>query len=151
MMIKNVFYIMVTITLATYLLAPVYESMIDSPQRKMPLAKTHYTSSTSKVWQAESNLIPRNYLQQPPLIPHAIEGYQIDRRFNKCLSCHDWNRYMQTGATKISLTHFVDRNGVGLSTIDNRRFFCNQCHVPQNDAKLLVNNTFIPINKLAYK
>ena len=30
----------------------------------------------------------RNYPEQPPLIPHAIEGYQVDLNANKCLSCH---------------------------------------------------------------
>ena len=31
----------------------------------------------------------RNYRQQPPLIPHKVEQYQIDLRTNQCLSCHD--------------------------------------------------------------
>ena len=30
----------------------------------------------------------RNYPEQPPVIPHTIEGYQIDMNGNKCLSCH---------------------------------------------------------------
>ena len=30
----------------------------------------------------------RNYPEQPPVIPHSIEGYQIDINGNKCLSCH---------------------------------------------------------------
>ena len=30
----------------------------------------------------------RNYPEQPPVIPHTIEGYQIDINGNKCLSCH---------------------------------------------------------------
>ncbi|MCB1961304.1 MAG: nitrate reductase cytochrome c-type subunit, partial [Rhodocyclaceae bacterium] len=29
-----------------------------------------------------------------------------------------------------------------LSNISPRRYFCNQCHVPQFDAKPLVENTF---------
>jgi len=31
---------------------------------------------------------PRNYPEQPPVIPHSIDGYQIDINGNKCLSCH---------------------------------------------------------------
>ena len=31
---------------------------------------------------------PRNYPEQPPLIPHQIDGYQVDMNGNKCLSCH---------------------------------------------------------------
>ena len=30
----------------------------------------------------------RNYPEQPPVIPHTIDGYQIDINGNKCLSCH---------------------------------------------------------------
>ena len=30
----------------------------------------------------------RNYPEQPPVIPHTTEGYQIDMNGNKCLSCH---------------------------------------------------------------
>ena len=30
----------------------------------------------------------RNYPEQPPVIPHSIDGYQIDINVNKCLSCH---------------------------------------------------------------
>ena len=29
----------------------------------------------------------RNYPEQPPVIPHFIEGYQIDINGNKCLPC----------------------------------------------------------------
>jgi cytochrome c-type protein NapB len=86
--------------------------------------------------------LPREYLQQPPLIPHAIKNYNITRNFNKCLDCHAWSRYKETGATKVSITHFKTRDGQELSNISPRRYFCNQCHVPQTDAKPLVGNTF---------
>ncbi|QID19447.1 nitrate reductase cytochrome c-type subunit [Nitrogeniibacter mangrovi] len=86
--------------------------------------------------------IERNYVQQPPLIPHKIDGYSITTNFNKCMDCHSWTRYRETGATKVSLTHFKDRDGKELSNISPRRYFCNQCHVPQTDAKPLVENTF---------
>lgn len=84
----------------------------------------------------------REYVQQPPLIPHKIDGYSITTNFNKCMDCHSWTRYRETGATKVSLTHFKDRDGKELSNISPRRYFCNQCHVPQFDAKPLVENTF---------
>jgi len=84
----------------------------------------------------------REYVQQPPLIPHKIDGYSITTNFNKCMDCHSWTRYRETGATKVSITHFKDRDGKELSNISPRRYFCNQCHVPQTDAKPLVENTF---------
>ncbi|MBR0567212.1 nitrate reductase cytochrome c-type subunit [Azoarcus sp. L1K30] len=86
--------------------------------------------------------IQRDYVQQPPLIPHKIEGYELTKNFNRCMDCHAWSRYKETGATKVSLTHFKDRDGGELSNISPRRYFCLQCHVPQLDAKPLVGNTF---------
>ncbi|ANQ87098.1 nitrate reductase cytochrome c-type subunit [Azoarcus olearius] len=86
--------------------------------------------------------IPRDYVQQPPLIPHKIEGYEISKNFNRCMDCHAWSRYQETGATKVSLTHFKDRDGGELSNISPRRYFCVQCHVPQTDAPPLVSNGF---------
>ncbi|MCB1906796.1 MAG: nitrate reductase cytochrome c-type subunit [Rhodocyclaceae bacterium] len=84
----------------------------------------------------------REYVQQPPLIPHKVDGYNITTNFNKCMDCHSWTRYRETGATKVSLTHFKDRDGKELSNISPRRYFCNQCHVAQTDAKPLIDNSF---------
>lgn len=87
----------------------------------------------------------RNYVQQPPTIPHAIERYKITKNHNKCMDCHSWQRYRESGATKVSLTHFKDRAGTDLAKVSPLRYFCNQCHVPQHDAKPLVDNTFAPV------
>lgn len=86
--------------------------------------------------------IPRDYVQQPPLIPHKVEGYEVTKNFNKCMDCHSWSRYQEFKATKVSLTHFKDRDGGELSNVSPRRYFCLQCHVAQTDAKPLVDNTF---------
>jgi nitrate reductase (cytochrome), electron transfer subunit len=94
-----------------------------------------------KRWQ-DSEPLPRQFIQQPPLIPHAIEGYVINQKVNKCLTCHSWANYKESGATKISLTHFSDREGHDLANVAARRYFCVQCHVPQSDAKPLVDNDF---------
>jgi cytochrome c-type protein NapB len=99
-----------------------------------------------KQWQRDRDPIPRDYVQQPPLIPHSIASYQITRNANKCLDCHSWSRYKEFGATKISLTHFKDRSGTELADVSARRYFCTTCHVPQVDAKPLVENTFKPIH-----
>lgn len=84
----------------------------------------------------------RDFVQQPPLIPHTTQGYQITRNFNKCLDCHAWQKTKESGAPKVSVTHFRTREGTELDNISPRRYFCNQCHVPQTDAKPLVDNTF---------
>ena len=90
----------------------------------------------------DSKRIVRDYVQQPPLIPHTINGYQITKNFNKCMDCHAFQRSKASGATKVSVTHFRTREGQELDNISPRRYFCTQCHVPQTDARPLVENTF---------
>ena len=85
---------------------------------------------------------PRNYEKQPPVIPHRVDGYQIDRNFNKCLDCHARAKSTFSGAIPVSATHYMDRNGKVLDQISSRRYFCNQCHVPQEPVKPLVGNIF---------
>ncbi|HEX5633715.1 MAG TPA: nitrate reductase cytochrome c-type subunit [Gemmatimonadales bacterium] len=84
----------------------------------------------------------RDFVQQPPLIPHTTAGYQITVNFNKCMDCHAWQKTKQTGATKVSVTHFRTREGQELDNISPRRYFCTQCHVSQTEARPLVDNTF---------
>lgn len=91
---------------------------------------------------------PRNYLHQPPLIPHTIRDYNITRTHNKCMECHSWQRYREFGATKVSMTHFRDRSGTDLANVSPLRYFCTQCHVPQTDAKPLVGNNFQPFGAI---
>jgi len=92
--------------------------------------------------------LKRAYVQQPPLIPHKIRSYQINRRSNKCLTCHSWARYQETGATKISPTHFRDREGRELANVSPRRYFCTQCHVPQVMGEPPLGNSFRPVAAL---
>ncbi len=95
--------------------------------------------------QREREPIPRDYVQQPPLVPHRIDGYTINLKYNKCLTCHSWRNYRKSGATKISQTHFADRQNNVHANIAARRYFCTQCHVPQADAQPLVENEFRPL------
>ena len=91
---------------------------------------------------------PRNYPEQPPLIPHQIEGYQVDINGNKCLSCHSRSRTGESQAPMLSITHFMDRDGQFLASVSPRRFFCTQCHVPQHEVKAPVVNDFVDIDTL---
>jgi cytochrome c-type protein NapB len=84
----------------------------------------------------------RNYPMQPPLIPHQIDNYQVDLRFNKCMDCHGRARTQESGAPMVSITHFQGRDGNMLGEISPRRYFCTGCHVVQTDARLPVKNTF---------
>jgi cytochrome c-type protein NapB len=89
-----------------------------------------------------------DYVYQPPLVPHNIRGYEISTNANKCLSCHSFKRAVESGATKISVTHYVTREGLVLSDVSPRRYFCLQCHVTQADTGLLIENNFKRVDSL---
>jgi cytochrome c-type protein NapB len=111
------------------------------------LDETRKADSLKRVIK-DKNPIVRNYVHQPPVIPHQTRGYRIDKNSNKCLTCHGWKYAAKTGATKVSLTHFEDRDGKVLSDVSPRRYFCSQCHVTQADARPLVKNIFKPVESL---
>jgi nitrate reductase (cytochrome), electron transfer subunit len=90
----------------------------------------------------------RNYPEQPPVIPHSIDGYQIDMKGNKCLSCHARARTGESQAPMVSITHFMDRDGQFLASVSPRRFFCTECHVPQNVVKPPITNDFVDIDTM---
>jgi len=90
----------------------------------------------------------RNYPEQPPVIPHSIDGYQIDINGNKCLSCHARARTAESQAPMVSITHFMDRDGQFLASVSPRRFFCTECHVPQSVVSPPVSNDFTDIDTL---
>lgn len=100
---------------------------------------------TSTRWNNDREPIARDYVQQPPLVPHATEKQAIKLDSNKCLTCHSWADYIDAGATKISQTHFADREGDVLAKVAGHRYFCKQCHVSQKDAEPLVENDFEPV------
>ena len=84
----------------------------------------------------------RNYPEQPPVIPHSVEGYQLSLKTNRCLDCHRRQYTEGSGAPMISVTHFMDRDNQVLADVTPRRYFCTACHVPQTDAEPLVSNNF---------
>ena len=90
----------------------------------------------------------RNYPEQPPVIPHSIENYQLTLKTNRCLDCHRRQYTEGSGAPMISVTHFMDRDGQILASVTPRRYFCTQCHVPQADVEPLVDNKFQDIDSL---
>jgi len=90
----------------------------------------------------------RNYAMQPPVIPHKIEGYQVDKNANKCMTCHARTRTQESQAPMISVTHFMDRDSNFLAELSPRRYFCLQCHVPQANLKPLVENDFVDVDTI---
>ena len=145
-MIKQLSMALMLLVTASFAAQAVAEDL--SSLRGMTALEEDGAAPELKHYQKDGEPITRDYVQQPPLIPHQIEGYWIDSRSNKCLTCHSWANYKEAGATKISQTHFEDRDTHVLANVSARRYFCTQCHVPQVDAKPLVDNTFRPITAI---
>ena len=91
----------------------------------------------------------RAFAMQPPVIPHQIENYQVDRNFNKCMTCHGRDRVADSQAPMVSVTHFMDRDNNFRAEISPRRYFCTQCHVSQMEVKVPVGNAFLDAEKAA--
>jgi len=107
------------------------------------------SAPAAKKYNKDEEPIARDYVQQPPLIPHKITNYRINLKSNKCMSCHSWTNYREANATKISQTHFESRDKNVLANVSARRYFCTQCHVPQVGAKPLVENDFQPVKAIS--
>lgn len=143
--------IMITASLAMALSVQAYQEVTSGGLETIRgVAKINETKSAEALKRVikDKNPIQRNYVHQPPVVPHQIRGYRVNKDSNKCLTCHGWKYARETGATKISLTHFETRDGKTLSDVSPRRYFCSQCHVTQADAPELVDNLFKPVESL---
>ncbi len=89
--------------------------------------------------------IERSYKQQPPMVPHTVDKYEINLKNNGCLKCHSEKTYEKEKAPKVGDSHYVDRDGKILDTISSRRYFCDQCHTTQVGAEPLVQNNFVGV------
>lgn len=102
-------------------------------------------------WVTDDVRQMRAYPEQPPVIPHSIEGYQLSVNTNRCLSCHKREFTQSSGAPMISVTHFMTRDGQMLADVSPRRYFCTECHVPQAQVQPLVPNRFKDMSELGVK
>ena len=91
---------------------------------------------------------PRNWPQQPPVIPHSIRGIQVTKNVNQCLGCHSRTATHISGAPMVSITHFTDRDGQDLAAVSPRRYFCVKCHVPQANTRPAKISTFQSIDQV---
>ena len=99
-------------------------------------------------WVVDDVRKMRAYPDQPPVIPHSIEGYQLSVNTNRCLSCHKREFTEGSGAPMISVTHYITREGQMLADVSPRRYFCTACHVPQAARPPLVENTFTDMSEM---
>jgi nitrate reductase (cytochrome), electron transfer subunit len=117
------------------------EPLVDPLRGAVPILGTTEPPRLSNAINDDRRL-ERNYGAQPPVIPHRIDGYQVDKNFNKCLDCHAREKTAFSQAVPVSETHYVDRDGKVLGHISTRRYFCKQCHVAQEPVQPLVGNGF---------
>lgn len=99
-------------------------------------------------WVTDDVRLMRQYPEQPPIIPHSIEGYQLSVNTNRCMSCHRREATVGSGAPMISVTHYMNRDGQMMADVSPRRYFCTECHVPQADTTPLVENGFVDMSDL---
>ena len=99
-------------------------------------------------WVVDDIRKMRAYPEQPPVIPHSIEGYQVTLNANRCMSCHQREFVEGSGAPMISITHYMDRAGQMLAGVSPRRYFCTACHVPQADVAPLIDNEFEDMSEI---
>jgi cytochrome c-type protein NapB len=84
----------------------------------------------------------RTYKEQPPLIPHDIEKYELNLRQNGCMKCHSEATAEKENTKATPESHFLDRDGNKLEKPSSLRYFCTQCHAVQLKGDPLVENTF---------
>lgn len=89
----------------------------------------------------DKDTIKRSFPLNPPMIPHAIDDYEITMSNNPCLSCHE---DPASGAKVISESHHLDRDAKRHEGSAARRYFCTQCHAPQAKVDPLLENRYKP-------
>ena len=117
------------------------EPLVDAMRGATPILEATKPPRLSN-WVNDDNRMPRSFAQQPPVIPHRVDGYQIDKNFNKCLDCHARGKTEFSLAVPVSSTHYLNREGKVLEQVSTRRYFCMQCHVSQDPSKPLIGNSF---------
>ena len=99
----------------------------------------------SKAEAGKSKPLGRAFENSPPLIPHDLTGMlPIEGTNNACMNCHMPEEASAIGATPMPKSHFYDIDtGRDLQgKLDNKRYPCMQCHVPQVNIPEAIKNTF---------
>jgi cytochrome c-type protein NapB len=95
-------------------------------------------------------LFARTFIGQPPLVPHNIEKYvPLTAEENACLDCHITDELRGQKIPKMGVSHFspTRKAADGKPAVDMTRFQCDSCHVPQVNAKELVDSRFVGVTK----
>ncbi len=123
--------------------------------------KTEYTTKQAGTCEK----FPRAFQDAPPMIPHDVSDFlPVTKNNNACTGCHMPDIAEAMGATPIPPSHFLDmrphhkfdgnqfakaidnmKNETDVKKLDHlsqARFNCSQCHAPQSQGALAVENTF---------
>ena len=95
--------------------APTQPPVVKPLRGDTPIPETNH-SGTYRM-ERHDQAVPRNYAQQPPIIPHNIKGYQITKNVNMCMVCHAKTAAPITGAMAVGKFHYLDRDGNQLPNI----------------------------------
>ena len=131
-------------------------------------SKTEYIGAAP----GTSTNMQRAFQDAPPMIPHSVDGMlPIKISSNQCLSCHLPDMAKLVNATSIPESHFTNfrpttyiiddqvvKSGVVIENTSDAalddvsiveqgelvgaRFNCTQCHAPQSQGNLAVENNF---------
>ena len=155
MIVRNITRVLLLVLAATFTVSAAFGEDSASEEGGQTIATLrdgpiNREATPPKMGRVENSDLKRKraYPMQPPTIPHKIDGYQVDLNVNKCLSCHSRKRTEESQAPMVSVTHYMDREGNFLADVSPRRYFCQQCHVTQVEAKPLLANDFVDIDEL---
>ncbi len=127
-------------------LAPMRGAEVTAPDRA-PEVKA-YAGKVPGVGQP--NLISRTFVGQPPMVPHTVEQYvPLTMDENACMECHQTEEIRGQKIPQIGTSHFSPtvKTKTGKPALEMSRFQCDSCHVPQVDAKELVDSKFVGVTK----
>jgi cytochrome c-type protein NapB len=98
----------------------------------------------------EPKLIARTFVGQPPMVPHTVEKYvPLTIEENACMECHQTADIRGQKIPQIGESHFSKtmKTKAGKPALEMSRFQCDSCHVPQVDAKELIDSKFVGVVK----
>jgi cytochrome c-type protein NapB len=84
------------------------------------------------------------------MVPHSIEKYvPLTVEENACMECHQTTEIRGQKIPQIGTSHFSKTAMAkdGKPVLEMTRFQCDSCHVPQVDAKPLVESRFVGVVK----
>jgi cytochrome c-type protein NapB len=112
----------------------------------------------------ESALLPHDFPDAPPLIPHTVEDmYPITLDENECLDCHDPENAISKEDVPLPESHFqaavMGKGGPGdpmiwvvkdykkIKDVVGARYNCDMCHTPQAENVDTPNSRFVTARK----